>query len=121
MTVQLLVRSLLAAFFIFAGRAHFTHPRPFCKIVPPPLPPLAFVYLSGVVEIVGGVALMLWPPMGAYLLIALLAAVFPANIYMALTGIKFGGFPPRPWMAWARLPLQPVLIYLVAWAGGVRL
>lgn len=108
-----LLRLALAVFFVYAGRTHFTRPDDYAAIVPPPLPALACVYASGVVEIVGGVGLLLWPRPSAWLLILTLVAVFPANIYMAVAGVKFGSWPSEPWQAWARLPLQFVLIGLV--------
>jgi uncharacterized membrane protein len=49
----------------------------------------------------------------------LLVAVFPANIYMALANVKVHGFPSQPWMAWARLPFQPLLIVGVLWVTQV--
>ena len=40
-------------------------------------------------------------------LLALLTAVFPANIHMAVQEVQIAGLPPvAPWILWARLPLQ---------------
>jgi len=50
-------------------------------------------------------------------LIALLVAVFPANVNMALHRISPTKKPVAPWLLWARLPLQAVFI---AWAWWVR-
>jgi uncharacterized membrane protein len=78
---------LLAFFFTYAGITHFTNPEFFLAIVPPYLPaPLALVYISGVAEILGGLGVIpfvtrKWAGWG---LIALLVAVYPANIHMAL-------------------------------------
>lgn len=112
------LRLLLGAFFVTAGVAHFRRPEPFLKIVPPPLPPHFCVWLSGVAEILGGLGLPLFPALAGRGLILLLAAVFPANIYMAVNDIRIGGFPPRRWMQWARLPLQGVLAWLVWFSMG---
>lgn len=107
---------LIAAIFVGAGVLHFVRPRPFVAIVPPFLPnALALVYLSGAAEILGGLGVLapafrVWAGWG---LIALLVAVFPANIYMALAPAKFGIAPV--WL-WLRLPLQFVLIAWVWWA-----
>lgn len=116
---QFLTRLVLAALFIIAGVAHFRSPDPFAKIVPPYLPaPYVLVYVSGIFEILGGLGILVpasrW--MAGWGLILLLIAVFPANIYMATAGIKLNGFPPAPWMAWARLPLQFVMMALVYWS-----
>jgi uncharacterized membrane protein len=68
------------------------------------------VYLSGLFEILGGLGLLFpfaknFSILG---LIALLIAVFPANIYMAKDQ-KFAKIPA--WIRWGRLPLQFVLIW----------
>src|SRR5580693_4340219 len=80
-------RRLLAAFFIGAGVNHFVMPRPYEQIVPPALRREAkrLVLLSGVAEVAGGVGVLLpWTRRLSGLgLIALLAAVFPANWHMA--------------------------------------
>ena len=107
---------LIAALFVAAGVLHFVKPRLFAAIVPPLLPaPMLLVYLSGAAEIVGGLAVLvpalrMW---AGWWLIALLVAVFPANVYMALEPAKFGIAPV--WL-WLRLPLQLVLIGWVWWA-----
>jgi uncharacterized membrane protein len=73
------------------------------------------VYISGVAEIAGGIGLLLRPfrRAAAWGLVALLVAVFPANIYMALDRVGADGVPG--WVLWARLPLQAVLIWWVLW------
>lgn len=107
---------LIAALFVGAGVLHFVKPRLFAAIVPPMLPaPMLLVYLSGAAEIIGGLgvlvpSLRVW---AGWWLIALLVAVFPANVYMALEPAKFGIAPV--WL-WLRLPLQAVLIAWVWWA-----
>jgi uncharacterized membrane protein len=115
-----LSRLALAALFIGAGAMHFINPGPFVAIVPPFLPaPRLLVFVSGVAEIAGGVGL-LWPrtrKLAALGLIALLVAVFPANIYGAVHGMQFRGAPVPTWLLWARLPLQPLLIAWVYFAG----
>ncbi|MEP0545759.1 MAG: hypothetical protein ABJF88_02425 [Rhodothermales bacterium] len=106
----------IAAIFVGAGVMHFVKPKLFAAIVPPFLPnALLLVYLSGVAEILGGLGVLVpafraWAGWG---LIALLVAVFPANVYMALEAEKFGIAPV--WL-WLRLPLQLVLIAWVWWA-----
>lgn len=119
-TVHLLARVAVALFFIAAGYNHFRVPQTYVGIMPPYLPyPLELVYISGVFEILGGVGLLVpWTrTFSMWGLIALLIAVFPANIHMAMNGVPFGDFQPKPWQAWARLPLQFLLIALVYWVG----
>jgi uncharacterized membrane protein len=118
-----ITRLALSALFIAAGIAHFKTPNPFVRIVPPYLPaPYVLVYVSGIFEILGGLGILVpqtrW--IAGWGLIALLIAVFPANVYMATAGVKIGGFPSQPWMAWARLPLQFVLIGAVYWACELK-
>ncbi len=101
----------MAAFYTYAGVAHFRNPKFFLKIVPPWLPyPQLMVDLSGIAEIVCGIGL-LFPqtrPWAAWGIIALLITVFPANVYMLTSG-KFSSIPE--WFLWLRLPLQAVLIW----------
>ncbi len=114
--MQTLLRYLIAGLFLFTGTFHFLKPEYFVKIVPPGLPwPLGLVYLSGALEIAGGVGLLLpqYRKAAAYGLVALLVAVFPANIYMAMAPVKFGGIFNYPLYHWIRLPLQFALIYLL--------
>jgi uncharacterized membrane protein len=112
-----IVKYLLAAFFALAGANHFHKPEWYLKIMPPALPyPLLLVYLSGVLETALGLALLppRWQRKAAWGLTALLLAIFPANINMALRPEAFPAF--KPWVLWLRLPLQFVLIGLVLWS-----
>lgn len=108
----------LSAFMVAAGAAHFLAPEPYARIVPGFLGrPRLIVAASGVAEIVAGgmLAAERTRRAGAWLTIAILVGVFPANIKMALDGgIEGYGFPlGSPVVAWLRLPLQ---VPLVAWA-----
>jgi uncharacterized membrane protein len=113
-----LSRTALAAFFSSAGILHFVRPRPYEAIVPPPFPKKESVAISGVAEVAGALA-VLHPatrPGGRWGLLALLVAVFPANLWMAVSPEKVSGLNlekmPR-WMLWARLPLQPLAMLWV--------
>lgn len=105
-------RRVLAAFFIGAGVNHFVAPRPYEKIMPPRLRGEAkrLVRISGVAEVAGGVGVLLpWTRRLSGLgLMALLAAVFPANVYMARAPERFARIPR--WALYARLPLQPLMM-----------
>lgn len=110
---------LLAVAFIGAGVLHLVKPRLFEAIVPRWLPaPRALVLVSGVAEILGGIGLLIEPlrPWAGWGLVALLVAVFPANLYMAQESDRFRRIAPR-WALWLRLPLQLVLIAWVLWAS----
>jgi uncharacterized membrane protein len=106
----------LGALFIAAGINHFANARPYEQIVPPGFPnPAALVAISGAAEIAGGVGMFV-PQLrtpAAFGLIALLVAVFPANLNMALHPAPFASVAPA-WVWWARLPLQPLLMWGVS-------
>jgi uncharacterized membrane protein len=102
--------------FILAGVNHFLNPDFYVRIMPPFLPvPLFVVYLSGIFEIALGVLLLVpkFSRLAAYGLVALLLAVFPANIYMALNPHLFTEFSPAA--LYLRLPLQMGLIVWAFW------
>ncbi len=113
-------RSLLAVLFIGVGLLHLLYPAPYLRIMPPVLPaPGPLVLLSGVAEVAGGLGL-LWPATRRWAkwgLLALLLAVFPANIYMLQIHEQLH-LPA--WALWARLPMQPLLLWWVWRIGGVR-
>jgi uncharacterized membrane protein len=106
-------RLLLGFAFVGAGVNHFLMPRAYERIVPPSMKGNArsLVAVSGVAEVAGGLGvLMPWTRRPAGLgLIALLAAVFPANLYMARTPEHFRKIPR--WALYGRLPLQPLMMW----------
>ncbi len=117
----------LAAFFTIAGVMHFVRPRAYEAIVPPYVPePRQAVQISGLAEVVGGVAVITPATRGfaRWWLLAVLVAVFPANLHMAVNPEQVAerGVPadkiPR-WLLWARLPLQPLMMWW-AWRATTR-
>jgi uncharacterized membrane protein len=103
---------LMALLYIAAGVNHFINPKAYLRIMPSYLPfPEQLVFWSGVCEIVLGVLLIpvTIRPVAAWLVIALLIAVFPANIQMAVN--YYNRHNPYLWIALVRLPLQAVLIW----------
>jgi uncharacterized membrane protein len=84
----------------------------YLKIIPPYLPnPKAVNLISGLAEIVLGVALLIpfLTSIAAWGVIALLIAVFPTHIYMYQNPKARMGLPL--WALILRMPLQLVLIY----------
>ena len=109
------LRGLLAAFFIGSGVNHFVIPRPYEQIVPPRLQGKSklLVQVSGVAEVAGGLGVLLPSTrrLSGVGLIALLAAVFPANVYMAREPERFRKIPR--WALYGRLALQPLMMLWV--------
>lgn len=109
-TLAVIGKWAFAALFVVGGVGHFVKTDLYTKIMPPYLPyHRALVLLSGVFEVVLGV-LLLVPKTSrhaAWGLIALLVAVFPANLFMYQHPERFG---LSPTLLLLRLPLQGVLI-----------
>jgi len=115
--IKLLLKILFAVFFIVAGVGHFTNEPFYMKLMPDYIPTSLHrpaVVVSGIAEIVLGVLLLVprTRRLAAWGIIALLVAVFPANIYAYQHSEEiFPGLDPA--MHFWRLPLQAVMI---AWA-----
>ncbi|HEX5082316.1 MAG TPA: MauE/DoxX family redox-associated membrane protein [Blastocatellia bacterium] len=112
-TFKIVLKYLFAASFILAGFNHFRDPDFYLRIMPPYLPwPSALHLTAGVFEVALGVMLLVprFQKLAAWGLIALLVAVYPANIHMA---VYHELYDVPMIFHWIRLPLQFVLI---AWA-----
>lgn len=115
--MRIAILRLLAGFFVLAGANHFMNKGWYLRIMPPWVPyPHGAVFASGAAEMILGAALLhRRTRRGAgWGLAALLLAIFPANLEMALHPERFPAF--RPWVLWARLPVQFLLIALALWA-----
>jgi uncharacterized membrane protein len=112
------LRIALAAMFVFTAVSHF-HPRTrpdLVRMVPASLPaPALLVTVTGVFELLGAVGLLMPRalPLAAYGLIALLVAMFPANVHAAREGLMIVGRRATP-LVW-RLPLQLFWIAALWW------
>lgn len=106
-------RIVLAALFAFAGTMHFVIPALYERIMPPWLPAhRALVLVSGACEIAGGLGLLV-PRLrraAGIGLIALLVAVWPANLQMLLNARAAHQPGWAQVLLFLRLPLQIVLI-----------
>ena len=114
---------LASIFYIFAGSLHFIRPEFYLKIMPPYIPwHLGMVYVSGFFEILGGLGLLIprTRRAAAWGLVALLIAVFPANLYMATNPVETGAASLAPILRWGRLPLQLPLIAWLLWCTQPR-
>ena len=108
--LALVGRWAFAALFVAGGVGHFVKTDVYTKIMPPYLPyHRALVLVSGVFEVALGLLLLVptTSRVAAWGLIALLVAVFPANLFMYEHSEKFG-LPPT--LLLLRLPLQGLLI-----------
>lgn len=114
---------LAVIFFVVAGSLHFIAPEFYLRIMPPYIPwHAAMVRISGFFEILGGVGLLLprTRRAAAWGLVALLIAVFPANLYMAMHPVDAGAASIAPALRWGRLPLQAVFIVWVLWCSRAQ-
>ncbi len=108
--IYFLGKVLFAALFLISGVGHFTRTGWFVRIMPPYLPyHRELVLVSGAFEILLAVLLLIpaTSRLAAWGLIALLVAVFPANVYVYQNQQMF---PLPAWLHLLRLPLQAVLI-----------
>jgi len=103
---------IMGVIYILAGVNHFVMPHFYLQLMPPYLPyPLGLVYTSGVAEMVCGILLipLKTRKIGAWFTIALLIAVFPANIQMSIDHYQEGGM--FFYLSLLRLPFQFLLMY----------
>jgi uncharacterized membrane protein len=120
--VRVVALVVLGLFFTAAGVNHFVHPGVYARIVPPWLPaPALLVQISGIAEMLGGIGVLVPKTrrLAGVGLIALLVAVFPANVQMAQHPELYGDLGAAP-VFYIRLPLQLVLIAWVWWSCILR-
>ena len=106
---------LLAILMVVAGTLHFLNPQFYMTIMPPYVPfHLELVYLSGFIEIALGILLLVprFSRLAAWGIVALLIAVFPANIYLYQHQELH---PAPPMLHFLRLPLQVVFLVWAYW------
>ena len=121
-TAQRMAVVIAAVFYIAAGSLHFIRPAPYLRIMPPYIswhgdsadqwcfrdPRRARAADTGNAER-SGVGL-----------VALLIAVFPANLYMAMHPVEAGAASIMPVLRWGRLPVQALLIWWLLWCTRPR-
>jgi uncharacterized membrane protein len=122
-TAQTFGLAFAAVFYVAAGTLHFLKPEAYIRIMPPYIPwHVPLVIISGGFEVLGGVGLLVPQARrnAAWGLVALLIAVFPANIYMATNPIDAGAASIPPVLRWGRLPLQLLLVWWLLWCTRPR-
>jgi uncharacterized membrane protein len=114
---QVASRILMGA-FMASGTVHMVRPQVFLSIIPRAIPErhhTNLIYVSGLAELLCAAGLVRrtrWAPVAS---LTMLAAVFPANVQMALdagTG-RNPGLADNRLLAWGRLPLQ----FVMGWAA----
>lgn len=118
--IQIVFFFILVIFFLFGGINHFLKPEFYLQMIPPFLPfPYWINILSGLAEIF--LAILLLVPTSrvwaCYGLIALLIAIYPANIYMFINSLNGFVYKVPTWALALRLPFQFVFIY---WAWKMK-
>ena len=112
-----LARTLMGLLYVAAGSLHFAATETYMGLMPGYLPAhRQLVLISGAAEIAGGLGILVPQSRtgqpgraAAWGLVALLIAVFPANLTMISEHARFPQVPL--WAAWLRLPLQLPLIF----------
>ena len=116
-------RMALAIAMAIAGLSHLVDPTPFVQHLPAWVPgrePL--VLLSGLAEIALGAALLgprEYRHLAGIALAVFLVAVFPANVYVAVSGVEVDGQPGGLY-PWIRLAFQPLFVWLALWSTRSR-
>lgn len=105
----------LSLFFIFTGLGHFIRTPEMAAMLPPNVPyRTELVYFTGILELLGAIGV--WIPrltrLTGFLLILMLLAVLPANIYSAINRVDFGGHQAGPLYLLVRIPFQ---LFVVCW------
>ena len=119
MSARGILRGVLAVFFIAAGLNHFRNPAIYLGMMPPWLPaPELMGQISGGAEILGGLGLLVPATrrFAGWGLVALLVAIFPANLHVAMQG-NMPGLDVPAWGLWLRLPFQLVFLWWVWWVA----
>ena len=116
---------VLANVFVASGTVHLVRPQAFAGIMPRAIPGRhhkSLIYLSGLAELACAFGLFRRTQWAAPASVAVLGAVFPANVQMALDAGsgRNPGAGDRPAVAWGRLPLQIPMIWAALQARPER-
>jgi len=110
---------VMSAFYVSGGVYHLVNPGFYLPMMPPYLPwHRELVFVSGVAEIVLGIAVLVpgLRHLAALGIIALLIAVFPANLHIAMHDVPLAGTTHGLGMwNWIRLPFQALFIAWACW------
>ena len=119
--LRIVARWALGLFLIAAGTGHFLAPEAFLAQTPTWLPARgAIVLVSGVVEVVLGIALLVVRAHRrtlGWLVAAFFLAILPGNVHQAVAGTDAFGLD-TPTARWLRLAFQPLLVLWALWSTG---
>ena len=108
----------LAIMFLFTASAHFNKMKhDLARMIPPVFPqPLLLVYITGVLEFLGAIGLLLpqFRRLAGICLAIMLVGLFVANVNAALKGVTLRGKPATA--LWLRTPMQIFFIWLLLWS-----
>ncbi len=114
---RMIGRAVVFVWFFLGGIGHFELTRTFVSVVPPYVPfPVEMVYLTGVCEIAGALALLYKPlrHLAGLCLIALTVCVTPVHIQMLIEAEKYKALGSI--LLWVRLIIQPIFIWIIWWS-----
>ena len=117
------LRAIVALVFLLAAVPHFTATATEASLIPGFFPRRReLVLLTGVAEIAGALGLLIprTRRLAAWGLVALLIAIFPANVNHAVQNLQPGGILNSRVYQWARLPFQALFIWAVIASVGPR-
>lgn len=104
----------LSLLFLITALAHFVSTEAMAAMIPPSIPyRIELIYVTGVLELLGAIGV--WIPrlerLTGFLLILMLIALLPANIYAAINRVAFGGHDLGPAYLLVRVPFQLFVIW----------
>src|SRR5215213_532424 len=104
----------LSLFFVFTSIGHFISTAAMAEMLPPSVPyRIELIYITGLLELLGAIGV--WAPrltqLTGLLLILMLLALLPANVYSAFKRVEFGGHGAGPLYLLVRVPLQLFAIW----------
>jgi len=108
----------LAVMFVFTAVAHFNKMKhDLARMIPAIFPnPMLLIYITGVLEFLGALGLLLSPfrRLAGICLAMMLVGLFVANVNAARTGVTLRGKPATN--LWLRTPMQILFIWLLLWS-----
>lgn len=104
----------LSLFFVFTSIGHFISTAAMAEMLPPSVPyRIELIYITGLLELLGAIGV--WAPrltkLTGLLLILMLLALLPANVYSAFKRVEFGGHGAGPLYLLVRVPFQLFAIW----------